>query len=384
MPETTNAVDTWNGLLSDLSTHLPDVLIGLGIFIVLVLVAGRLSNLLIKPFGYVSQSPLIRSVFRRAISVLIMLFGLYIFLKMAGLTEFAVAIVSGTGLIGLILGFAFKDIAENFISSLLLTVQRPFRIGDVIQIESYTGVVQKVTSRATTLVDFDGNHIQLPNAIVYKGIIKNLTANPNMRGTFILGIGYDNNITSARDLALSILHKHPNVLDEPEPMVLIDNLGSSTVNLKVYFWINVEATSVVKMSSSLMRILVESFTQAGISMPDDAREVVFPEGVPVRQLPREDSGSSPLPVERSLNSGGADSDNAINRDASTGIVKQGRDVSPSPAKTTEQRSSVSESVKPADVKPPIIDHSEDLSSENDDIRRQAEQARDPEAGSNIL
>ena len=245
-------------------------------------------------------------------------------------------------------------------------------------------MVQKVTSRATTLVDFDGNHIQLPNAIVYKGIIKNLTANPNMRGTFVLGIGYDNNITSARDLALSVLHKHPYVLDEPEPMVLIDNLGSSTVNLKVYFWINVEATSVVKMSSSLMRILVESFTQAGISMPDDAREVVFPEGVPVRQLPREDSGSSPLMAGRSLNSSGADSDNAVSGDASKGVVKQGRDVSPSPAKTTEQRSSVSESAKPANVQPAIIDHCEDLSSENDDIRRQAEQARDPEAGSNIL
>lgn len=352
MPETTNAVDTWNSLLNDLSTHLPDVLVGLAILIALVLVARPLSGLLIKPFGYVSESPLIRSVVRRAISVLIMLLGLYIFLKMAGLTEFAVAIVSGTGIIGLILGFAFKDIAENFISSLLLTVQRPFRIGDVVQIESYTGVVQKVTARATTLVDFDGNHIQLPNATVYKGIIKNLTANPNMRGTFVLGIGYDNNITQARDLALKLLNENPNVLTEPEPLVLIDNLGSSTVNLKVYFWINVEATSVVKMASSLMRILVETFTQAGISMPDDAREVVFPEGVPIHQL-------------------GRDSDKAIDAPA-----------------TSTQAPAKAESVKEAPVTrekaATMVDHNEDVSSENDDIRRQAEQARDPEDGSNIL
>ena len=118
---------------------------------------------------------------RRFISILIMLLGVYVFLRLAALTEFAVAVMSGTGLIGLILGFAFKDIAENFISSMLLSIQRPFKIDDVIEVDGRLGVVRKVTARATTLVDFDGNHIQIPNATVYKNVIKNFTANPKMR-----------------------------------------------------------------------------------------------------------------------------------------------------------------------------------------------------------
>ena len=369
MDEQSTSTENLNSLLNTMGTHLPDVLTGLAIFIALIFLAGPLSGLIIKPFRYVSASSLIRSVTRRTISALIMLFGLYIFLKMAGLTEFAVAIVSGTGLIGLILGFAFKDIAENFISSLLLTVQRPFRIGDVVQIESYTGVVQKMTSRATTLVDFDGNHIQLPNSIVYKGIIKNLTANPNMRGQFVIGIGYDNNIGEVRDLAMALLTEHPNVLTEPEPQVLIDTLGSATVNLKVYFWINVETTSVVKMSSSLMRILVESFTQAGISMPDDAREIVFPDGVPVRQI----SGLDQSAQEQSEQK---DSENKQSGSSLPSVPSSSSGTSPSPAPSAAKPEKV--------VVPAAIDHSEDVSSENDDIRRQAEQARDPEDGSNIL
>lgn len=335
MPDTTPS-SSLSSLSSDLLAHLPDVALGLAIFVVLIFIASPVASFVLKPFHFMTASPLLRSVMRRTVSIFIILLGAYIFLKMAGLTEFAVAIVSGTGLIGLILGFAFRDIAENFISSLLLTVQRPFRIGDVVEITGYTGVVQKVTARATTLVDFDGNHIQLPNATVYKGIIKNLTANPNMRGHFVIGVGYDNAIADVRQLAIELLQDHPHVLTTPEPMVLIDNLGSSTINLKVYFWINVEASSVLKMASSLMRLLTEAYLNAGVSMPDDAREVVFPEGITVN-----DSKNAPVV----------------------------------PANTT----------KPAPKRQAQAhDHQEDVTSDNDDIRRQAEKSRDPEDGTNIL
>ena len=322
---------------------LPAIALGLLVLMVTLWLAGRLSAALIRPIGYLSSSPLLRSVSQRALSLIFILFALYVFLKLSGLTEFAVAIMSGTGVLGLILGFAFRDIAENMIASLLLTVQRPFRIDDVVQINSYTGVVQKVTTRATTLVDFDGNHIQIPNAVIYKGTIKNLTANPKMRGQFTLGIGYDADCQQAQRLALQLIGEHPNVLKEPEPLVLVDELGSATVNLKVYFWIDVESTSVIKMASVLMRDLVELFTAQGISMPDDAREVIFPQGVPVTMVNSQEQVSEQKePVKQSPVS--------------------------KPATSAEMRS---------------VAH-DDVSSENDDIRRQAEQARAPEQGANIL
>jgi small conductance mechanosensitive channel len=322
---------------------LPAIALGLLVLMLTLWLAGRLSAALLKPIGYLSSSPLLRSVSQRALSLIFILFALYVFLKLSGLTEFAVAIMSGTGVLGLILGFAFRDIAENMIASLLLTVQRPFRIDDVVQINNYTGVVQKVTTRATTLVDFDGNHIQIPNAVIYKGTIKNLTANPKMRGQFTLGIGYDADCQQAQQLALQLISDHPNVLKEPEPLVLVDELGSATVNLKVYFWINVENTSVIKMASVLMRDLVELFTAKGISMPDDAREVIFPQGVPVTMV------NNPEQV--------------------------------SEQKEPVKQSPVSEPKAVAEKRTAAHD---DVSSENDDIRRQAEEARAPEQGANIL
>lgn len=259
--------------------RLPGMALGIVIMVAFILLAPHVAKVLVKPLTRTTTSPLLRSVIQRSVSLLLILLGIYLFLFLAGLTGFAIAVVSGTGVVGLILGFAFRDIAENFISSLLLTIQRPFRIGDIVQINDFTGIIQKVTARATTLVDFDGNHIQIPNATIYKGVIKNLTANPLMRGHFVIGVGYDADIQDAQRIAREVTAEQDNVLSDPEPQILIDELGASTYNVKVYFWVDVEKTSVLKMSSVLMRNITQAFLDANISMPDDARERIFPEGM---------------------------------------------------------------------------------------------------------
>ncbi|MEC8233229.1 MAG: mechanosensitive ion channel family protein [Pseudomonadota bacterium] len=336
-----NSLSNAQSLLAELWSNfiyrLPGLAVGILVMVIFITLATPLSRLLVKPLTRATTSPLLRSVIQRSISTVVVLLGIYLFLFLAGLTGFAIAVVSGTGVVGLILGFAFRDIAENFISSLLLTVQRPFRIGDIVQINEFTGIIQKVTARATTLVDFDGNHIQIPNATIYKGVIKNLTANPLMRGNFIVGVGYDANVQQAQQIAQSVIASQSNVLIDPEPQVLIDNLGSSTYNIKVYFWVDVEKTSVLKMASLLMRNIVAAYTDAGISMPDDARERIFPEGLHVINGPKQ--GNAPT------------------------VEKQ--------TASTQKNVEVNAS-------------DDDVATEAHDIREQARRSRDPEAGENIL
>lgn len=314
---------------------LPTLLLGVILLVLSYLISGPLSRLLIKPIDYMTDSKLVHLVVRRSISTLIILFGVYLFLRLAGLTQFAVAIMSGTGLIGLILGFAFRDIAENFIASLLLSVQRPFKIDDVIEVDGRLGIVKKVTARATTLVDYDGNHIQIPNATVYKNTIKNLTANPKMRGKVDIGIGYDNDIRSAQTLALDIANQQNAVLSDPPAQVLIKNLGSSTINFVLYFWVNSEQHSPLKVASQLMRELVNEFTKQNISMPDDARERII--------LTDPSENVSSLEEEQ-------------------------------PSQVQSEKSETVEQTKTLD----------DVSSDTDEIREQAEQSRDPEQGKNII
>ncbi len=227
-------------------------------------------------------APLLREVVSRIVGFLIFLLGLYLVLRVSGLTRLAISVLGGTGLIGLIIGIAFRDITENFLASIFLSMQRPFQSGDLIEINGIQGYVQRLTTRTTIVMTLDGNHVQIPNSTVYKSPIRNFTSNPNRRETFTVGIGYDDVIPEAQELALQVLRNHPAILANPEPWVLVDGLGSSTVILKVYFWLNGSEHSWLKTRSSAIRLIKRAFQDRGISMPDEAREVVFPQGVPVQ------------------------------------------------------------------------------------------------------
>ena len=236
-------------------------------------------------------SHLLREVLARAGGLVVLLAGVYLVLRIAGLTQLALTVVGGTGLIGLVVGIAFRDITENFLASLFLSLQQPFREGDLVEVAGITGFVQRLTSRTTVLMTPDGNQVQIPNSTVFRSTLRNFTSNPNRRDDFLVGIGYDDSIAFAQEIALKVLAEHPAVLAEPEPMVLVENLGASTVNLRVYFWFDGGRLSLLKVKSSVIRLVKRAFQDAGISMPDEAREVTFPDGVPVRMLERE--GTAP-------------------------------------------------------------------------------------------
>ena len=232
-------------------------------------------------------SQLLREVLARAGGMVVMLAGLYLVLRIAGLTQLALTVVGGTGLIGLVLGIAFRDITENFLASLFLSLQQPFREGDLVEVANVTGYVQRLTSRTTVLMTLDGNQLQVPNSTVFKSTIRNFTSNPNRREDFIVGIGYDDSIPFAQEVALQVLAEHPAVLNEPEPLVLVENLGPSTVNLRVYFWLDGGRHGWLKVKSSVIRLVKRAFQDSSISLPDEAREVTFPQGVPVRMIKSE-------------------------------------------------------------------------------------------------
>jgi small-conductance mechanosensitive channel len=230
------------------------------------------------------RTKLLQNVIARAAGGLVVICGVYLILRVSGLTQLALTLVGGTGLIGLIVGIAFRDITENFLASIFLSMQPPFETGDLVEISGVTGYVQQLNMRTTILMTLDGNLVQIPNASVYKSTLSNFSTNANRREDFVVGIGYDDAINEAQEIARKVLVDHPAVLNDPESAVLADSLGRSTVNLRVYFWINAREYSWLKVRSSVIRLVKRAFQEHGISMPDEAREVVFPQGIPVTML----------------------------------------------------------------------------------------------------
>lgn len=279
------ALSGLRALWRDFVRALPGLLFGL---LILALATGagvlvtRAARLFLR--GRV-KAKLLRNVMARGMGVLVFLFGFYVVLRVSGLTQLALTLVGGTGLIGLALGIAFRDITENFLASIFLSAQRPFETGDLVEVTGVTGYVQQLNVRTTILMTLEGNLVQIPNASVYKTNLRNFTANANRREDFVVGIGYDDSINEAQEIARKVLAEHPAVLKDPEPSVLADSLGRATVNLRVYFWLNGREHSWLKVRSSVIRLVKLAYQQRGISMPDEAREVIFPRGIPVTMLP---------------------------------------------------------------------------------------------------
>jgi small conductance mechanosensitive channel len=241
------------------------------------------------------SSPLLVDIAARALALPVILIGIYLVLQLAGLTRLAVTVLGGTGLVGIVLGLAFRDIAENALASILLSVRNPFRAGDWIQLGDYQGIVQNLNMRTTILMTLDGNHVQIPNSLVFKSVITNFSTNPGRRAEFHVGIGYANSIVKAQALIIDALRAHPAVLDDPEPAAIVDELGPSTVNIRVQFWFDGKAYSIFKVRSSLMRQVKRALQDAGISTPAPIHEIVFPDGVPLHRIPTRPGTTESMP-----------------------------------------------------------------------------------------
>lgn len=268
----------WRNILQ----KFPFYLLSLFILIVTWIISRFTAASTRKSLRYQQVHPLLSDVIARGVALSCFLIGLYIVLQVMGWTTAALTIVGGTGLLGIILGMAFRDITENLLASVLLSVQRPFQNGDLVEIDEITGYVQKLTLRATILMTLDGNHVQIPNATVYKTNIRNFTSNPNRREDFMIGIGYDAAVSNAQEIALKVLADHPAVLKDPEPWVLVDNLTPSRVNLRVYFWLNGSQFHWRKVKSSVIRLTKRAFQTTGITIPGDTMELSFADDVPVQ------------------------------------------------------------------------------------------------------
>lgn len=177
------------------------------------------------------------------------------------------------GLIGLGLSFALKDIIANFISGIFIMINRPFKIGDQIEVEGKEGTVKDIQIRATEVKTYDGRMVIVPNSKLYSGTVINNTAYDERRFEVIVGVGYDDDIERAKELAMETLQEAEGVEAEPEPQVLVNELGGSSVNLKLRGWTKPSKANMVKSASEVTQLVKEKYDAEGIDIPYPIRTV---------------------------------------------------------------------------------------------------------------
>ena len=221
-----------------------------------------------------SQNPYMSGLLRTIVRTAIMLIAVLIALDLIGLTSVVGAVLGSAGVVGLVLGFAFREIAENYIAGILLSVRRPFEPGDHVMIENREGKVISVNSRATVLMTMDGNHLQLPNSLVFKSVVLNYSKNPKRRFDFTMLIDGNQSIRESQALAMAAIAQIEGVLDDPAPSWVVVEFGATGIQLRFFGWVDQRETDLGKVRSEAIRQVKSAFADAGIEAPRTIYHIV--------------------------------------------------------------------------------------------------------------
>jgi small-conductance mechanosensitive channel len=256
---------------------LPKIALGIFIIVAGILIAKLITNFYKKRILKKAGDPLMASFLAQAIKTVLIIITIMIALQVAGLSGIATGILTAAGGAAIILGFAFQDIGKNFLAGIILAFNRPFRINDTIKIDNMFGKVRALNFRYTHIKTTDGRDIFIPNSDVLTKPVENYTADGFFRLDFVIGIGYEDNIESAKNIIQKILDADKAIVhdDSHQSFVIEDELAASTVNLKVFFWIN---TLDYKVTSSVLRGLIirkvkEDLAAQGFNLPADITEL---------------------------------------------------------------------------------------------------------------
>ena len=225
---------------------------------------GAHSETLLAPFV---RGPLLRSMAGSLLSSLLVAGGVLLALSLLGLTQAVLSVLGLAGVAGLAVGFAFRDIAENFIASLLLGLRRPFQVGDSVQVAGHAGVVKALNTRATVLVTLEGNHVRIPNAVVYKEVLVNSSASASSRGGFDVLVPYEASTAAALEAVTRALHDQEGILAEPPPRALVEALEPAGVRLRADFWMPARGVDVARLLSDVRLKAKVALQEAGIAPP---------------------------------------------------------------------------------------------------------------------
>ena len=260
-------IERFMGRMEQLMIQLPLALIALAVFLVIVwigLFVARRRN----PWERIAPNAFIADLFRTFVRIAFIIAGIVIALDIMNATALLSTILGAAGLIGLAIGFAVRDTVENFIASVMLSIRQPFRPNDVVEINGDQGKVIRLTSRATILLSFDGNHIRIPNATVFKSRIINFSQNRERRFAFTIRIDSGADLGTARELALQTTQDLPFVLDEPAANAWLGDITDAGIEVKVVGWIDQSETSLVMARGEAMRLVKRALEASGVSLPN--------------------------------------------------------------------------------------------------------------------
>ncbi|MEO9531086.1 MAG: mechanosensitive ion channel domain-containing protein [Crocinitomicaceae bacterium] len=258
-------LDNWyQSLIVMLPNILLALLVGISVFFI-----SKGVKILVKRYILAKwENEELKAIFSKTIQFVVIVLGFLFALSIVNLDKTVTSILAGVGVVGIAVGFAFQDIAANFISGLFMATNKPFAIGDIIEVNGISGTVQELKLRTTTIKTFQGNDVIIPNTELFQNAVTNFTSTAERRIDLEVGVSYNDDLAHAKEVAIAAVNKVETLKKERGVEVLFTEFGGSSINFEVRFWINNgETANLLKTKSDAIMEIKTAFDNEGISIP---------------------------------------------------------------------------------------------------------------------
>ena len=253
-----------NQFIDKIIEELPNIATALLIFVASLYLAGVLSKLLKRVLENRNADHevtlLLGQLTRWSIIVIGIITALQRFFDVT-------AFLAGLGILGFTVGFALQDIMQNFVAGIILLIQQPFEVGDVIETDQYLGTILTINIRTTEMKTIDGRIVIIPNATILSNPITNYTRAEFRRVELPVGVSYDADPAIAKQVVLDALPNVPGFAGEPAPMVVFHTFGGSSIDMSAYFWIDMSKTNPFHAKDAAFELVKAGFDKQGIEIP---------------------------------------------------------------------------------------------------------------------
>ncbi|TDQ67099.1 mechanosensitive ion channel-like protein [Maritalea mobilis] len=265
------SIDTVSEMIQGFFAMVPQILIALFVFIVILVIAGFVKQITTK----IVASRANRSVglaLGRIAHMAIIFAGLLVAVAIIAPSVGAAELIQILGVGSVAIGFAFRDILQNFLAGLIILLRQPFRAGDWIKAEGYEGIVREISTRSTWIRTFDGQDVSIPNGEVFTNAFTIVTRDPIMRTDYQFGISYDADIDHAKATILEAIKSIEAVSTDPEPDIGVWDFADSSVNLRARWWTTTDDFYAARMA--VLEAVKKAMDKAEIEIPYPHRQIM--------------------------------------------------------------------------------------------------------------
>jgi small conductance mechanosensitive channel len=269
-----NLTDKLGGWLNIIITNLPNILLAALVFALAYFLAQKLNELIMKILKSKIRQVSVRTLIANVSSVVVVSLGIFLALSILNLDKALTSILAGAGVAGLAVGLALQGTIANTFSGIFLAVQDIMNVGDFIQTNGYTGVVDTITLRYIKLKESDNNLVIIPNTMVVENPFKNFGLTTEVLVSIECGVGYESDLRNVKKIAIEEIERvFPQGSREIEFHYL--EFGDSSINFQIRFWVDATKTlTVLESKSEAIMALKERFDKENINIPYPVRTLI--------------------------------------------------------------------------------------------------------------